>query len=277
MLHDRPSGGTVTGIDLYINTRRVGKRAVRSVESLSGGNKGREMAIHIKTRIYDIMFCAFCLPPGERKKDTDDIIEWVSERVDKCGHRCLPLLCCDANAHVGFSRVPGVAAADVRTAFAAIGGHNPARENYQGYALRHFPERRFLALSNTFFWNTPTFYGVTGNTRIDYILCPRAFLPHVTSRKVWRKAGETLQIIQTNQRRDHRPVVLTIRTRLAYEGAPCAQRHLWDQDKIFAAATQGINRNAFINDMESELQRRISDNTSLLDVDVVFEWLHSSM
>ena len=50
------------------------------------------MAIHIKTRIYDIMFCAFYLPPGERKKDTDDIIEWVSERVDKCGHRCLPLL-----------------------------------------------------------------------------------------------------------------------------------------------------------------------------------------
>ena len=26
----------------------------------------------------------------------------------------------------------------------------------------------FMALSNTFFWNTPTFYGVTGNTRIDY-------------------------------------------------------------------------------------------------------------
>ena len=79
-----------------------------------------------------------------------------------------------------------------------------------------------------------------------------------------------MQIIQTNQGRDHRPVVLTIRARLAYEGAPCAQRHLWDQDKIFAAATQGINRNTFINDVEKELQRRISDNTSLLDVDVIY-------
>ena len=49
-----------------------------------------------------------------------------------------------------------------------------------------------------FFWNTPTFYGVTGNTRIDYILCPRAFLPHITSCKVWRRAGDILQIIQTN-------------------------------------------------------------------------------
>ena len=124
-------GDRSTGIDLHINTRRFGKGSVRSVESLSGRNKGRAMAIHIKTRFYDIMFCAFYLPPGERKKDTDDIIEWVSERVDKRGHRCLPLLCCDANAHVGFSRVPGVAAANVRTASTAIGGHNPARENDQ--------------------------------------------------------------------------------------------------------------------------------------------------
>ena len=108
-------------------------------------------------------------------------------------------------------------------------------------------------------------------------LCPRAFLPHITSCTVWRRAGDTLQIIQTNQRRDHRPMVLTIRARLAYEGAPCAQRHLWDQDKIFAVATQGINRNTFINDVGKELQRRISDNTSLLDVDVKYEWLHTSM
>ena len=34
--------------------------------------------------------------------------------------------------------------------------------------------------------------------------------------------------------------------------------------------TQGINRNTFINDVEKELQRRISDNTSLLDVDVIY-------
>ena len=72
-------------------------------------------------------------------------------------------------------------------------------------------------------------------------------------------------------------MVLTIQARLAYEGAPCARRHLWDQDKIVAAATQGVNRDAFINDVERELQRHISGNTSLLDVDVIYEWLHSSM
>ena len=130
-LHRLGRGDRSIGIDLYINTRRFGKGSVRSVESLSGRIKGRAMAIHIKTRIYDIMFCAFYLPRGERKKDTDDIIEWVSERVDKRGHRCLPLLCCDANAHVGSLVFPGVAAANVRTASAAIGEHNPARENYQ--------------------------------------------------------------------------------------------------------------------------------------------------
>ena len=123
-------GDRSTGIDLHINTRRFGKGAVRSVESLSGRNKGRAMATHIKTRIYDIMFCAFYLLPGERKKDTDDIIEWVSERVDKRGPMfTAPLL--RRQCSRGFSRVPGVAAANVRTASTAIGGHNPARENYQ--------------------------------------------------------------------------------------------------------------------------------------------------
>ena len=123
---------------------------------------------------------------------------------------------------------------------------------------------------NTFFWNTPTFHGVTGNTHVDYILCPRAVLPHITSCKVWRNAGDTLQIVYTNQRRDHRPVVLTIQARLACEGAPCEQRHFWDQDKIFAAATQGIGRDTFITEVEDELQRRLAENASLLDVDVVY-------
>ena len=91
-------GDRSTSIDLYINTRRFNKKTVRSVESLSGRNKGRAMAMHIKTRIYDITFCAFYLPPGERKKDTDDIIEWVSERVDKCGQMFTsPLLRCQCS------------------------------------------------------------------------------------------------------------------------------------------------------------------------------------
>ena len=132
-------------------------------------------------------------------------------------------------------------------------------------------------LSNTFFRTPPTISGVRGNTRVDYILCPRAVLPHITSCKVWRRAGDTLHFIQSNHRRDRRPVVLTIRARLAYEGAPCAQRHLWDQDEIFAAATREVNRAAFINDVETELHRHISDTTSPLDVCVIYDWQHGPM
>ena len=45
----------------------------------------------------------------------------------------------------------------------------------------------------------------------------------------------------------------------------------------FRSCNIGNQRNTFINDVEKELQRCISDNTSLLDVDVIYEWLHSSM
>ena len=127
------------------------------------------------------------------------------------------------------------------------------------------------------FSGAPTFCGVTGNTRVDYKLYPRAVLPHITSSKVWRRAGDILQIIQTNQSTTRSPTCGTHTTSTACEGAPCAQRHVWDQDKIFAAAAQGANRNTFINEVENELQRRIPDNTSPLDVDVENEWRHSSV
>ena len=137
------------------------------------------------------MFCAFYFPPGDRKRDTDTIFEFVSEQLDKRGHRCLLHLCCDANAHVGLSRGPP----KVRTTSAAVGGQNAALGNYQGYVLRHCAERHHMVLSNTFFSNPPTFYGVTGNT---------PFCAHVpscpTSRPV-RYGGE--QVTLYNAITDH--------------------------------------------------------------------------
>ena len=55
-----------------------------------------------------------------------------------------------------------------------------------------------------------------------------------------------------------------------------AQRHR-DHDKVVAAAIRGVNRAEFVNEVETELQGRISDTTSPLDVDSFYEWLHSSM
>ena len=83
-------------------------------------------------------------------------------------------------------------------------------------------------LCRAFFSGTHQLFMASQETLVLITYCIlEHFLLHVTSCKVWRKAGDTLQIIQTNQRRDHRPVVLTIRARLAYEGAPYALRHLW--------------------------------------------------
>ena len=143
-------GDRSTSIDLYINTRRFNKKQFAALNHYREETRDEQWPCTSR-RVFTISRSvpSTSLQVSERKTLTTSSNGSVNglTSVD----RCLPLLCCDANAHVGFSRVPGVAAANVRTASAAIGGHNPARENYQGHVLRHFAERHFLALSNTFF------------------------------------------------------------------------------------------------------------------------------
>ena len=223
ILHRHGRGDRSAGIDLYINAWRLGNGAFRSVESLSGPNKGRALALHIKTRIYDIMFCAFYLPPGERKRDSDAIIEWVSEQVDKCGHRCLPLLCCcDADAHVRFFlcqvRLPHAFAqyllqSDDTTQHVTITKVRPSDSLLNDISW----------FSRTPFSGTHQLLMASQETLALTTYCVLVLLYLITSCKVWRNAGDALQIMQTNQSRDHRYVVLTIRARLAYEEAPCEQ------------------------------------------------------
>ena len=59
ILYRHGRGDRSTGIDLFIITRRFGNGAVWSHHR--DVTKGRAFVIHIKIRIYDIMFSAFYL------------------------------------------------------------------------------------------------------------------------------------------------------------------------------------------------------------------------
>ena len=95
--------------------------------------------------------------PGNRGPDA--IIEWVSEQWTNVDTDVYRFLVAMPMPMWVVSRVPVVAAANVRTVSAAIGGHNPARENYQGYVhptvcmttFHGFVEHLFLEHTN-FSW-----------------------------------------------------------------------------------------------------------------------------
>ena len=145
------------------------------------------MAIHIKTRIFDIMFCAFYLPPSS----SGSVNGWINVDTDVCHFSvAMPML----------TWVFLVFQVWLPQMFAQHPQQSEDTIQHEGHALRKFAERQTLhGLVEPFFLKHTTFHGVTGNTRVDCILCPCAVVPHITSCKVWRRAGDTLQVIQTNQ------------------------------------------------------------------------------
>ena len=161
------------------------------------------------------MFCAFYFPPGERKKDTDTSVEWVSERLDKCGHRCLPLLCCDANARVGLSRVPSTSS--VRTTPPAAGGHN-ARENYQEYAPSSCTTSSQETLALTTYQVHEPFCSTSRPARCGG--------EQVTLHKLFKPINDAITDCWYSQYQHD-----------FYECALCTQRYLWDMKASAAFPT----------------------------------------
>eukprot|EP00969_Alexandrium_andersonii_P291683 12891826-Alexandrium_andersonii.AAC.1 len=53
---------------------------------------------------------ALYLPPGhDRLELVNAATKWASEILDATPHRCIPVVCTDANAHLGLSKVQGIA------------------------------------------------------------------------------------------------------------------------------------------------------------------------
>ena len=91
-------GDRSTSIDLYINTRRFNKKQFAALNHYREETRDEQWPCTSR-RVFTISRSvpSTSLQVSERK-DTDDIIEWVSERVDKCGQMFTsPLLRCQCS------------------------------------------------------------------------------------------------------------------------------------------------------------------------------------
>lgn len=68
---------------------------------------------------------------------------YVENFISKLPHRCVPLLCLDANAHVGFRQGPGQEWRVVQST--AIGPFFPEPQNYNGGMLLSLLENQYMA------------------------------------------------------------------------------------------------------------------------------------
>eukprot|EP00971_Amphidinium_carterae_P125669 2489421-Amphidinium_carterae.1 len=160
----------------------------------------------------------------------------------------------DANAHLGFPQHGednGV----------AVGSAQPDVENANGTLLRQFMQMQHLAAINTYFGCGSTFYSGQGHraTRVDYILCPAAALPRVQRCEMWHRAGDRLQLIQVNARRDHRPLAVRVALELTYTHERGHCRKHWDHDGLLRCWQYGEHREAIISDVEARLCERDFD------------------
>ena len=175
-------------------------------------------------------------------------------------HRCTPLLCLDANAHVGLVRGPGGEWGSLQST--AVGSFFPEPQNFNGGLFLSILEKHFLVAANTFFEVGPTFYGPPPRrhaTRVDYICVPASCLQTVARCHVQYKAADRLQIICDSARRDHVPLQMEITLRLEYVGSAQKVEQQWDQETLTRDALSGRRRHILLNAVETKLAEKFGE------------------
>ena len=268
-------GDPSTGLELWAHRRYIAPKHFRGHWSGEGELRGRVGAARFKTPQLDLLCIVAYLPPNDTRTDLSKrICKWMCELVSQHGHRCVPLIFMDGNAHLGLDKIPGLQHTHAMSKSASVGTANPAPENTNGRLLRQFAERHHLCFGNTFFRCSPTFYSNDGRStsRVDYLLLPQALRPQIQSCEVWDRAGDALQLIDCNARRDHRPLVLNVTIRLRY-GAAEDERIVWDHDKLYRCL-RGEGLPDFVHAVESRLQGVDWNSLAKQGPDAVHQALH---
>jgi len=134
-------------------------------------------------------------------------VVFVEECMRNCPLRCTPFLAMDLKDGWGLQDVGGawvVGTGDV------IGGCEPACGHYAGTASRRLCTRWDWKACNTFFPGQ-TFWGPSGAiTRPDAVAGSSVLFEHIRRCGPLYKAGERLQYIYTQARRDHLPIDMEV-------------------------------------------------------------------
>ena len=143
---------TSGGVSIILRSRVFQRKNVSRVYSPPQALQGRFGAVRLRRGDLDV--CAITVymhtEPQKQTQQERNLRLWryVENFISKLPHRCVPLLCLDANAHVGFRQGPGQEWRVVQST--AIGPFFPEPQNYNGGMLLSLLENQYMAATNTF-------------------------------------------------------------------------------------------------------------------------------
>ena len=183
-------------------------------------------------------------------KASQQLIDWVRNRISSWPSRVFPLAAGDLNSGVGKFR-DGTQAEGPSVRNSHLSTQNEAGDTFVEMAMS-----LELGILNTM-WLTggPTYCGLAGyRSIIDYILAPLSGLGCVKKVVTCWKLGRRVQLIPAAHPRDHLPVVVLIALRIWRTGHDQQRAHRWDFDRMATALQQGsAERVAFLKEVDQNL------------------------
>ena len=250
-------GAVSTGVSLLLHRSMFSARCLRHFWDHGNSKelKGRVAAVRVKSPTHDLCFLigyGFQAPNNDAERRRNRIFfRWFSDVLDELPHRCIPIWMLDANAHVGLRKLQEARAVWTKIDSPALGDHQLMHTNSNGELLHQVAERHHMKLANTFFPAGHSFYHNSGNSvsTVDFVVVPQAI--EVASTVVWRRTGDSLQLINCKSRRDHRPVVVELLLGLPYS-KPEPTLH-WDHDAVNRCLFVGERREELVGQVERAL------------------------
>ena len=108
-----------------------------------------------------------------------------------------------------------------------------------------------LLCHKTFHLATPTFYGLSGRSRIDFVATP----PSVQFSRIFVNftAGRRLQLILAAGPRDHMPLTMELVTN-GMRHCPDLTHGRWDHEKVEDMLSDPVARLTFFKELETKIR-----------------------
>ena len=222
---------------------------------------GRAGAVRYCRDNMDVTFaCTYIAPRTDKKfsKVNADVAAWMTKLRAKLANRSVLIICMDANSHLG-QDIPGVCLEHV------VGKCDATKENANGTMLREWAVDNRMCLVNTFFSAGPTFFPDKANgTRTEYISVRSNEFNRVKSCGVWMRSGDKLQPFPSKERREHRPLCVSIECELQYTKS-CPDAGVFDKDLLMKGILHGFRVNDFLYQVDL-LARQAQNNSEWKEI-----------
>ena len=239
------------GVSLLFSSRWYRQGHLRRVCCPPLPLSGRCGAAVVKHGLGHFCFIVLYLPPkpsgrGEAtpwRKTLDAVYKWTDGLLMSLPTRCMPVSMLDLNDRLGRPRAEEPHDL-IGTVGAGVEGDSATR-------FRALLRRHSIAVPQTFHLATPTFYGSSGRSRIDFV----ATLPSVQFSRIFVNftAGRRLQLIPAAGPRDHMPLTMDLVTN-GMRHCPDPTRGRWDHEKIEEMLSDPVARLTFFKELETKIR-----------------------